>query len=224
MPPATHSLQILLADDHTLFRLGMESLLLKINRKHKITTVHNGKEALDKLVKNNFDLLLTDILMPEMNGIELTREIRKSNKELMIIALTMVENPDEILKMFKAGANGYLLKSSSTHEVSCAINEVMNGNRYFATDVTDILIQHLPKPRTSAIGNELTPREKEIVKLICKGYTSKQIGDMLFISLITVESHRAHIYSKLKINKIADLICYAMQHKIITMNSIDGKD
>ena len=214
------NINTLIVDDHELFRAGMESLLHKLPGVAKITHARNGKEALEVLDKKAVQLIFMDIRMPELDGIETTKLIRKKSTLINIIALTMMEDPHNVVSMFRAGVNGYLLKNTTFDELQEAIKVVMAGERYYSKEISDILIDRMvngAKPRPKATYSvHLTARENEIVGLICRGFSNKDIGELLDIAVKTVETHRANIYVKLSISNSADLVNYALQEGIVT--------
>jgi DNA-binding NarL/FixJ family response regulator len=212
-------INILITDDHQLFREGMESLLRKLSFIATVFHSGNGREALDVLEKNTIDLVFMDIRMPELSGIEATRLIRLNGNNVKIIAITMMEDPHSVASMFRSGANGYILKNTSFIELQDAIKTVMGGERYYAREISQLMLDSFfteSKPVQRKIENVLlTAREIEIINLICQGFGSKDIGEILYISHRTVDNHRSHIYSKLKISNAADLVYYALQAGIV---------
>lgn len=211
---------VLIADDHQLFREGMESLLRKLSFIHSVFHASNGNEALAVIEKHSVELVFMDIRMPELNGIEATKLLRQKRNEINIIAITMLEDVDSVVSMFRAGANGYLLKNTSFIEMQEAIKTVMSGERYYAKDISRQMLDSMftGKKQVSKTfqKDSLTPREKEIVGLICRGFASKDIGEILNITTKTVENHRNHIYTKLNISNTADMVYYALQEGIVS--------
>ncbi|HEX5003323.1 MAG TPA: response regulator transcription factor [Bacteroidia bacterium] len=213
-------ISVLIADDHQLFREGMESLLKKIPFVAEIHQAVNGKEVLDKLHERHFDIVFMDIRMPEMNGIETTRELSKMKSAARVIALTMLEDSHSIVSMFKAGAYGYLLKNTSFAELQDSINTILKGRKYFAKDISQAMMDRIvdlktPSPRALS-KITLTAREKDVVSFVCRGFSSKDIADLLEISIKTVEKHRSNVYAKLSITNMADLAFYALDEGLVT--------
>jgi len=213
-------ISVLIADDHQLFREGMESLLKKIPFVAEIHHAINGREVLDKLNSQHFDIIFMDIRMPELNGIETTRELSKKKSTARVIALTMLEDSHSIVSMFKAGAYGYLLKNTSFAELQDSISSILKGRKYFAKDISQVLMERItdiktPSPR-SLSKITLTTREKDIVSFVCRGFSSKDIADLLDISVKTVEKHRSNVYAKLSITNMADLAFYALDEGLVT--------
>ncbi|HMT29607.1 MAG TPA: response regulator transcription factor, partial [Bacteroidia bacterium] len=203
-----------------LFRDGMESLLRKVQYVKDVLHAASGNEAVYVAAEQRPDIIFMDIRMPEMNGIEATRQITMKNLPVKIIALTMMDDPHNIANMIKAGANGYLLKNTSFAELQAAIQSVMKGENYFSKDISHLLMdkvsENIRDNKHSGFKIELTPREKELVGLICRGFTNKDIADLLEISVKTVETHRNNIYSKLHVSNTADLAFFALKEGLVT--------
>ncbi|MBL0341326.1 MAG: response regulator transcription factor [Bacteroidetes bacterium] len=204
-----NTITALIVDDHQLFREGMESLLRKVQYVKNVLHAASGNEAVYVAEEQRPDVIFMDIRMPEMNGIEATRQISMRNLPVKIIALTMMDDPHNIANMIRAGANGYLLKNTSFAELQEAIHSVMKGENYFSKYISHLLMDKVSENfrdnKHSGFKIELTPREKELVGLICRGFTNKDIADLLEISVKTVETHRNNIYSKLHVSNTADL-------------------
>lgn len=213
---------VLIIDDHILFREGFEALLKGVEMIKQIYLTGTETEAFDILAKNSIQLIFMDIKLEESSGIDLTYKIRRVNKNIKIIGLSMYSDKSNIARMINAGANGYLPKNTSFKEVNEAIQAVMNGERYFSASI----LANISTTPVSAKGQNskygiytaLSPRELEILSLICLGFTSAEISMKLIISLKTVESHRYNILSKLNAKNMADVILYAVENGIL--NSI----
>jgi DNA-binding NarL/FixJ family response regulator len=211
--------RIILADDHTLIRRGLRKMLEEESSLEVVGEVGDGLELLDFLEKFCPDLVLLDITMPNLGGIEAIPQARKICPEIRILILTMHKNEQYLCSALQAGANGYLLKEDSDTELLPAIEQVMEGHIYispfwaedFAEDVL-LSCAELHKPS----GDPLTSRERQILKLVAEGTTSKEIAAVLSISKRTVDHHRANIMRKLNVRNTADLINYAIQKGYIT--------
>lgn len=215
------NLKILIADNHQMFREGLESLLLqKVSYIKRLRQASNGGDVISMLAKEEVDIVFMDIHMPVMDGIEATKEVVKLYPETKVISVTMLEDRKSIVNMFNAGAAGYILKNTSFKEIEEAIYKVMNGEKYYNKNISDILLDKTFDIKKSFKRDpnkeELTTREREVTTLICKSFTSKEIGEILFVSEKTVETHRTNIYSKLGIDNIVDLVFYALDHGIVT--------
>jgi DNA-binding NarL/FixJ family response regulator len=208
------SIKILLADDHRVFIEGMRSLLKEVNGFEVVGEAENGKILVEKALALKPDVVLTDVQMPEMDGIEATRLIKKQWPEVKIIVLTMLNESMFIKKMLEAGASGYLIKTVDKDELINAIKKVATGEKYFAADVTSKLMNDFSaKPSTSTLDS-LTKREKEILVLIAQGLTDKEIAEKVFLSALTVTTHRKNILSKLGLKNKVELTRFAMEHKL----------
>jgi DNA-binding NarL/FixJ family response regulator len=208
-------IRILLADDHPLIRAGFKSLL-GMNEKFQIVAeAENGKELLELAARTQPDVVLTDISMPVMNGMEALEELARSFPNMRFIILTMHQEPEYILNTLKLGASGYLLKNIDRSELERAILTVYDGGKYFSPIITNILAESFTKPEPIEPG-EVTPREKEVLELVARGNSTKQVADKLGISIRTVESHRINMLKKMKVNNTAELIKKAIELKILT--------
>lgn len=212
-------LNLMLVDDHRVIRDGLK-YYFEGHPSYQITyEASNGVEAMDILKVHPVDLVITDISMPEMDGIALLREIRQTIPKQKVIAITMLGEVQHIKEMISLGVNGYLLKNSTEAEILKAIDEVVAGENYFSKEVTQSLIDELagrrkPKQRLT-IETPLSKREKEVLRLIAKEYTNKQIADELFISVRTVDSHKHNLLEKTGTKNIAGLVLYAVEHDLI---------
>ncbi|MBA7520080.1 Transcriptional regulatory protein DegU [subsurface metagenome] len=208
--------KVVLVDDHKLFRNGL-STLLKAKKEIEITgEAENGKEFCELLQKTMPDVVLMDIEMPVMNGIEASRLAIRMYPALKIITLSMYGEEEYYLKMIEAGAKGFILKNSGIDEVVKAIKTVYNGGTFFSQEVLYNVvknIQEVKKDKTPAI--KLSNRENEILHLICKGFSNQEIAEELNISKRTVDKHRANILDKTNTHNTASLVMYAVENKLI---------
>lgn len=213
-------IRILIADDHPIVRDGLRSALETIENFQVIGVAANGHEALGLIKNNPPDVLLTDISMPEMNGIELTREVARKHPEIKIIILSMHENDAYINNALQAGAHGYLLKDSEKAELAKAIERVMSGEKYFSKSVSQILVNGLynkPQDKQSDAQEKtgLSSRELGILQMIAQGMSNKEIAAQLFLSIRTVDAHRYNIMQKLNVKNTAEMIKTAVKMKLI---------
>lgn len=210
-------IKILLVDDHQLILDGLNSLLN--NREELLIAgeAKNGRDALQLVKLLEPDLLLMDIDMPVMNGIDALREMKKLAPAPKIIVLSMHEESGMIKNLMAMGADGYLLKSCSQDELLRAIHAVANGQPYFSHGVTLALLNTNPSalPSNNQPAEFLTERETEIIKLISEGFSNKEIGNKLFISHRTVDTHRTNLMKKLNVSNIAGLISYAIKNGLV---------
>lgn len=219
MKTAEESLSILIADDHQMFIDGIKSLLRK--EKHlRIKEANNGKQALEMIGAGPVDLLITDINMPEMNGIELTQTVKSNYPEIKVIALTMHNDSSIISEILHTEAEGYILKNTGKQELLNAIEKVMDNGTYYSNEVATIMLQKNHKKTAPAEKKEvLSQRETEIVKLICTEHSTAAIAKKLFISPRTVDTHRKNILEKTRSKTLVGLIKYAFENDLVDWES-----
>lgn len=207
---------IILADDHVMLREGLKRILSERTDLEVIGEAGDGLELLSLLKKMIPHLVILDISMPNLRGIEAIHEIKGTYPGIKILVLTMHNDEDYLCQTISAGAEGYLLKKDADKELFSAIDKLRHGNIYISPHLADELTGGLrvlcDVKNPSLASEQLTIREREIVKLIVEGKSSKDIADLLFISIRTVDSHRANIMQKLKLKKTVDLVRYAI-HK-----------
>ncbi len=212
--------KLVIADDHQIISDGLKALL-KNNPKISILGVaSNGREAVKLAQLVSPDIFLMDVDMPIMNGIEATKAIKKDHPEIKIIILTMHNEAGLVKTLMAAGADSYLLKNTDQEELITAIHKVARGKQYFSSDITTNLLSsdssvQKPVPYNSQLSN-LTTREIEILKLIALGFSNKEIGEKLFISHRTVDTHRTNLMKKLDVGNIAGLIRFAIQKGLVS--------
>ena len=210
-------IKILIADDHQMFIDGIKALLKNEKEIKVVGEALNGEEVLATLEKEKADIILLDINMPQMDGIEATRIIRKKFPEVKIIILTMHNKYEFIAGLAHEGASGYILKNTGKAELLNAIKTVQEGKTFFGKEVTETIMHNLyKKPAEQKIeAVQLTEREKEVLKLIAQEFSTKEIADKLFISENTVETHRKNIMAKLNAKNVAGLVKFALQVGLI---------
>lgn len=211
-------IRVLLADDHTILRDGIRSLLEDETDMEVIGEAEDGHMAV-KLVKQlDPDVVLMDIAMPLLNGLEATRQIKRDNPQTKVLILTMHENEEYIRQLLAVGAMGYILKDAAARELLGAIRAVHRGEAVLSPAITRLVIEDYLRwgdlqPESDPSG--LSPREREVLQLVAEGYTNKQIAEILSISIKTVQTHRANLMNKLDLHDRGELIKYAIQKKII---------
>jgi DNA-binding NarL/FixJ family response regulator len=212
-----HLVRILITDDHELVAEGLKLLLGNEPELHCVGPARNGQEALEYLEKEMFDVVLLDIDMPVMNGLDACLEMQRRFPLVKIIALTMYNQPSFIRQMMKNGASGFIPKNTSKQELAEAIQTVLNGERYLSRSASQALLDELRQPerQTTAFIPELTNREQEVLRLICKGQTTPEIAATLFVSPHTAETHRRHLLSKLGVRNTAELVRLAMERGLV---------
>lgn len=208
-------IRLILADDHPLIRAGFKALLGQNERFVIAGEARSGRELIEVARATDPDVVLTDISMPHGNGFEAMEAIRKTHPLVKFIMLTMHEEREYILQAIKTGASGYLLKSTERFELERAIVTVFEGGKYFSPMINNILAEAVIKPEGGEVG-ELTAREKEVLELVSNGNSTKQIADMLGISIRTVESHRINMLKKMKVSNTAELIKKAVEMKLLS--------
>ena len=212
--------KILLADDHNIVLEGLSMLLGQMNSLEIVGMVSNGQQALRFVETNQVDLIIADLNMPIMNGLGLVNEIQKNRYKINVILLSMVDEPDKIRDAIRLGVNGYLLKSSNRQEVERAIFTVMQGDSYFSPTITRKLAELTDEKSTGRplqMGDiqTLTPREREVLFLVIQDLSNQQIAEQLFISPLTVETHRRNLFRKLDVSSALGLLRYALQNGMI---------
>lgn len=207
----------MLVDDHKLVRDGIRSHLEIIEQYQVVVEAANGKEALELLKTNEVDLIVMDINMEEMDGISCTREVLRLYPDKKILALSMLKENQFIKQMLAAGASGYLLKNCDEDELKKAIDNIMAGGSYYSPQVTKVIMNSLhskhAKPKSSTVI-PLTTREKEVLRLILKEYSNKEIAQELFISQRTVDAHKRNLLEKTGAKNIAGLVLYAINQQL----------
>lgn len=208
----------MLVDDHALFRNGLK-LLINNHPDYEVTAEGaNGKEMLELLQESLPDVVLLDIAMPEMDGIEAATIATQLYPSLPIITLSMYGEEDYYFKMVSLGVKGFVLKNSDISEVYDALNSVVNGSSFFSEELLSNLLENLrPSSPPPVIGAEeiLSQRESEILLEVCRGLSNQEIGDKLFISKRTVDKHRANILLKTGCKNTANLVMFAIKHKLV---------
>lgn len=215
------TIKVLLVDDHQIIRDGIKALLKDSNDVQVIGEAENGKECLDMIARMKVDLVIMDVNMPVMNGVEATQHIIKMYPEIPVLCLSMHDEVEYISKMLQAGAQGYLLKNSGKHELINAIHRLAAGEKYFSSEVSYAMMMSYiggsgtPAKSAPKANVQLTKREIEIISLIAGEMTNQEIADKLSISLRTVDTHRRNLLQKLGVKNTAGLVRYAMQNNLL---------
>ncbi len=202
------SIRILLADDHHLIRQGLCSIIEQDLKMQVIGQAGNGIEAVSMSGTLNPDVIVMDVHMPQLNGIDATREIKSRNSGARIIALSMHSDQQFVSDMFCAGADAYLLKHCVVNELESAIHTVISGRKYLSNDLTDLIlndyVRHLD---ADSIAHDpgLTAKERQVLQLIAEGNSTKDMASLLNVSVSTVETHRQHVMAKLNLHSVAEL-------------------
>ncbi|WP_029037887.1 response regulator [Salinimicrobium xinjiangense] len=213
-------IKIILADDHQMFLDGLSSLLSQLKEVQVLAAVKSGSEVLEKLKELSPDLVIVDLNMPVLNGIETTKAIKSKYPEIKILGLTMENDLDSVTAMLEAGASGYILKNTGKAELEMAIMQVMKGDPYLSQSISTQLAQNLLQnfQQRKEQENELdvlTERELEILKLIAHENSNTDIADVLFISPKTVETHRKNLMRKIGVKNSLGVYKFALKHKLV---------
>jgi DNA-binding NarL/FixJ family response regulator len=213
-------IRILLADDHTVVRDGLRALLEKQPDMAVVAEADDGRDSVRLAEEHCPDVVIMDIAMPNMNGIEATRRILAANPKAAVVILSMHQDESYVLRSLKAGAKGYLLKDSLRSDVIDAVRSVAAGRSFLTRKVSRILqedyIRQLERRGLDDSYDLLTDREREVLQLVAEGRTNKEVAAMLTVSLTTVETHRTHILQKLGLHSVPELILYAVRKGIIS--------
>lgn len=210
-------IEIVLADDHKLFRDGLRTLIEKDAHMTVVGEADDGLKAIDMAHELKPDIIIMDISMPELNGVEATRRILGENHDIKILILSMHSDRRFVLETLKSGASGYLLKDSSFTELTEAIRSVASGKVYLSTQISKNIISdyvRIAKQSESSAFTLLSAREREVLQLLAEGKSNREVAEPLNISMKTVESHRKNIMEKLNIHTIAELTKYAIREGI----------
>lgn len=215
-------LRIVIADDHDVVRRGLKSVLEDQPNWEVCGEANTGRKAVELVRAHKPDIVVLDITMPELNGLEAARQIQKASPDTKMLILTVHESEQLVHDVLKAGARGYILKSDAGRDLVAAINAIRQGKTFFTSKVARIVAGAQAKPDSSAADDvesgitSLTAREREIVQLLAEGKLNKEVADILGISVKTVETHRTNIMRKLRFHSISELVRYAIRNKLVS--------
>jgi len=211
--------RVLLADDHALVRAGVRALLQNLDGVTVVAETGNGAEVLEFARAHRPDVVLLDISMPGLGGLEVSAQLRDALPEVRVVMLSMHANEEYVLQALRAGAAGYMLKDSATAELELALKAVMQGETYLSPpiskQVVEGYVQRVGAEQTAS--DNLTPRQRQVLQLIAEGHSTKEIAHRLNLSVKTVETHRAQLMERLQIREIAGLVKYAIRHGLVTI-------
>jgi DNA-binding NarL/FixJ family response regulator len=215
-------IRILIAEDHLMVRAGIRALLEKVGDFTILGEASNGQEALEMTEALNPDVLVMDIMMPRLNGIQAAEQLRSRKNKTHILLLSMYADEGLVYQALQSGVNGYVLKSSVSDELVQAVHEVASGRRFLSEPISEIVMENAFKPRQTGDLDplaSLSPREKEIMQLIAEEHTSVEIAAFLSISEKTVEKHRANLMEKLHVRNLAGLVRLAVKYRLVDRDS-----
>lgn len=203
--------QILLVDDHKILLEGTQSLLSGLENYEVAATASSGKEAIDLLKTKDFDILVTDYELPDFSGLEIIRIAHFINPDIKVIVLSMHDDPSVVKELLKENIDSFVLKNDAHSSLMRALDKVTSGKKYFSDEISEILVRQINSPTEKS---DLSPRETEIIKLIARDFSTKQIAEVLFISEKTVETHRKNILRKTDCSSLVSLVNYAHAHNL----------
>jgi DNA-binding NarL/FixJ family response regulator len=214
--------RVLLAEDHTIVRKGLRSLLETQAGIEVIGEAEDGREAVVQVEQQRPDIVLMDITMPGLNGLEATRQIKKRFPEVKVLILTVHSDEEYIRQILRAGASGYLVKQAAPHELISAIEAIQRGESYLSPSVSKKVVQEYVQHATGSAEEDscerLTDREREVLQLIAEGNSTRDIAELLHTSVKTAETHRARLMGKLDIHSTAELTQYAIRKGVISLD------
>ena len=214
-------IRVLVVDDHTLVRDGIRALLALVADIEVVGEAANGKEALGKIKQLAPDVVLMDLAMPVMGGLDATRRIRREFPETRVLALTQYDDSEYVIPLIEAGARGFVTKMAAFSELASAIQVVYSGGSYLSPSAAAVLVEEYQQKTTVEEGKgpyeQLTDREREVLKLVVEGHTAREIADMLVVSPKTVEWYKTSLMNKLNIHNRTDLIKFAIRKALITL-------
>ncbi len=221
----TEKIKVLITDDHKLFREGIKAMLENTDDIEVIGSASSGEDCINQVRQNRPDVILMDILMSGMTGIEATRWVKDMEPEIKIVIVTMEISKDYVSAGIKSGVDGYLPKDVDKETLLTAVRTVAGGERFFNEAIMKLVFEDFYtheklKSTDKKLPNDLTKREYEILGLVAEGKTNKEIGDTLFISVKTVETHKSHVLEKLGLRNAAELIKYAIRNNIISIDKL----
>lgn len=215
--------KIVIVEDHQLFREGLKAMLESRKDLEVVGEAEDGLAALEVIRENPPDLVLLDLSMPRLGGMSVIKEVKRQYPDVAILALTIHESDQYVLEAFNAGVNGYCIKDASREELLLAITSVLKGRTYISPGIADNVmegyIEGRKRLKAKSAWDNITQREREVLKLLGEGYLNREIADMLHISVKTVEKHRANIMSKLNLHSAAALTSFAIEQGLIQKNN-----
>jgi DNA-binding NarL/FixJ family response regulator len=221
------ALRIMVADDHEVVRHGVRALLDGHPGWEVVAEAADGRDAVEKAIQLKADIVILDIGMPNLNGLEATRQILRSLPQARILILTMHESEQVVREVLEAGARGFLLKSDAGRDLVAAVEALQRHKTFFTSKVAEMVLESFlkskPRPADQAEREILTPREREIVQLLAEGKSTKEVAVALGLSVKTAETHRSNIMRKLNLHSISELVLYAVRNNIVQVVQPPGE-
>ena len=208
-------MKVLITDDHPIVRQGLKQLLKETFEAIVVDEAGNGTEALDKIKAEKYDIVLLDIAMPGMNGLEVLKEMQKFNKTLPVLIISIYPEDQYALRCLKAGASGYLTKDTASDELTLAVERILSGKKYVSPNLADKLARHLNQGTPKLPHELLADREDQVMRYIASGKTAAEIAADLNLSVNTINTYRIRILKKMQIKNSAELIRYAVQNQLL---------
>ena len=208
-------MKVLITDDHPIVRQGLKQLLRETFESIVVDEAANGTEALDRIKKEKYNIVLLDIAMPGMNGLEVLKEIQKYNKTLPVLIISIYPEDQYALRCLKAGASGYLTKDTASDELTLAVERILSGKKYVSPNLADKLARHLNEGTPKLPHELLSDREDQVMRYIASGKTAAEIAAELSLSVKTINTYRNRILKKMQIKNSAELIRYAVQNQLL---------
>lgn len=210
------AVRVVLADDHALVRAGFRALLEARAGVEVVAEADDGRTALEAVDEHDPEVLVVDLSMPDMNGLELIHRVSKRHPRVRVLVLSMHRDPEYVTRALKEGARGYLVKGAGEPELHVAVQAVARGETYLSPAIAGPVVSSSSTPDARDPFEVLTPRQREVLQLIAEGYSTSEIGRKLFISVKTVESHRAAIMDRLEIRDVPNLVRYAIRTGLVS--------
>jgi len=209
------AIRVLIVDDHAVVRTGIRLLLAQEDDIEPVGEAGTGREAIFQARALKPDVILLDVVMPEQTGLDVLPQLKHENPDAKVLILSMQDEPRYVREAFAAGASGYVLKEAADEEVVAAVREIANGGRYVHPALGARMVTAEAEARAAAEADPLSEREREVLRLLALGHTNQEIAKMLYISVRTAETHRAHIMQKLRISTRAELVRYALAQGLL---------
>ena len=209
------SVRVLIVDDHAVVRSGLRLLLAAADDLEPVGEAGSARDAILEARAHKPDVILLDIVMPDQTGLDVLPQLKRENPDAQVLVLSMQDEPRYVREAFAAGASGYVLKEAADNEVVAAIREVAGGGRYVNPELGARLVAADAEATKRAEEDPLSDREREVLRLLALGHTNQEIAKMLYISVRTAETHRAHIMQKLRLQTRADLVAYALERGLL---------